>query len=172
MKNILTAILFIFASQIAFAQNDAISKYFEKYKDDTRFTMVEVSPKLFNMIANVASEDIKDEEVLNMIKEMKGLKILQTDQNPTDFYKEAIAKFQVSEYEEFLTVRDEGQNIKFLVKDEQNGNLVNELLLLVGGEDEFVMISFVGKIYLNKISKLAKSLDIGGMEHLDKIDKD
>lgn len=172
MKNILLSFIMLCIAQIAFSQNDAITKYFDQYKDDTKFTMVEVSPKLFNMIAQVASEDINDDEVISMIKEMQGLKILQTEHNPNAYYQEAISKFKTSEYEEFLTVRDEGQNIKFLVKDEQGGNLVRELLLLVGGEDEFVMISFVGKIYLDKIGKLAKSLDIDGMEHLDKIDKD
>jgi len=171
MKNILFAFVLMLASQAAFSQ-DAITKYFNQYKDDTRFTMVEVSPKLFSMIANIASEEIKDKDVLDMISQMKGLKILQTEHEPLNFYKEAIAKINTSSYEEFLTVRDEGQNVKFLVKDEQGGNLVNELLLLVGGEDEFVMISFVGKIYLDKIGKMAKSMDIDGLEHLDKLDKD
>lgn len=171
MKNILLAVVLMFASQAAFAQ-DAVTKYFDQYKDDTRFTMVEVSPKLFSMVANIASEEIKDKDVLDMISQMKGLKILQTDHNPMQFYEEAITKINTSSYEEFLTVRDEGQNIKFLVKDEQGGNLVNELLLLVGGEDEFVMLSFVGKIYLDKIGKMAKGLDIDGLEHLDKLDKE
>jgi len=171
MKNLLFSILMLFAAQTAYCQ-DAITTYFDQYKDDNRFTMVEVSPKLFNMIATIASEEIKDKDVLDMINEMQGLKILQTDHEPLSFYKEALAKINTSEYEEFLTVRDDGENIKFLVKDAEDGNLVNELLLLVGGEDEFVMLSFVGKIYLNKIAKMAKSLDIDGLEHLDKLDKD
>ena len=171
MKNILFAVVLMFATQAAFSQ-DAITKYFDQYKDDSRFTMVEVSPKLFSMIANVASEEVKDKDVLEMISKMKGLKILQTEHEPLNFYKEELNKINTSEYEEFLTVRDEGQNIKFLVKDEQGGNIVNELLLLVGGKDEFVMLSFIGKIHLNKIAKMAKSLDIDGLEHLEKLDKD
>ncbi|MBK7637736.1 MAG: DUF4252 domain-containing protein [Saprospiraceae bacterium] len=53
---------------------------------------------------------------------------------------------------------------------EANGT-INELLLLVGGKTEFVMMSFVGNIDLNKIAKLAKKLDIDGAEHLDKVRK-
>jgi len=41
--------------------------------------------------------------------------------------------------------------------------------LLVGGTEEFVMVSFVGKIDLDKISRLAKKLDVDGVEHLDKL---
>ena len=48
--------------------------------------------------------------------------------------------------------------------------MINELLLLVGGKDEFVMVSFIGNIDLNKISKLAKVLDVEGAEHLDKLE--
>jgi hypothetical protein len=172
MKKLLFALILLGFTQALTAQNDAISKYFDQYKDDTRFTMVSVSPKMFQMIANIASEEIDDKEVLDMIKEMQGLKILKTEINALEFYKEALAKINTKEYEEFMTVRDEGQNIKFLVKDQDGGNIVNELLLIVGGKDEFVMLSFIGKIQLNKIAKLAKNMDIDGMEHLDKLDKE
>ena len=69
-----------------------------------------------------------------------------------------------------MTVRDKDQDIRFMIKDSDGGKIVDELLLLVGGDDEFVFISFVGKIYLKKIGKLAKSMDIDGIEHLDKLD--
>ena len=68
-----------------------------------------------------------------------------------------------------MTVRDKESNVRFVTK-ESNG-LISELLLLVGGKDEFVMMSFVGNIDLNKIAKLAKKLDIDGAEHLDKVKK-
>jgi len=154
------------------AQNDAITKYFDQYKDDERFTIVNVSPKLFEMIANVASEEVEDPEVLEMIKEMKGLKILKTEFSPMKYYNEAITKIDTKGYEELMTVRDEDQNVKILVKDEDGGNIVNEMLLIVGGNDEFVLLSFVGKLHLNKLAKLAKNMDIDGMEHLEELDKE
>jgi hypothetical protein len=33
------------------------------------------------------------------------------------------------------------------------------------------MLSFVGNIDLNKISQLAKKLDVKGVEHLDRLDE-
>ena len=172
MKNIFFAILFLGFSQVGVSQMDAITKYFDQYKEDTRFTMVEVSPKMFQMIANLAQEEIKDKEVLEMLSEMQGLKILTTEHSPNEFYKEALNKINTNEYEEFLTVRDGDQNVRFMVKDQDNGNIVNELLLLVGGDDEFVMLSFAGKIHLDKVAKLAKNMDIEGLEHLEKLDKE
>jgi hypothetical protein len=151
-------------------QEDAITKYFNKYRDDSRFTMVSINKKMFELIANVAEEDV-DNEVLDMLTSMNGLKILTTEENPAAFYKEAISMINTNEYSELMTVRDKDLNIRFMVKDQANSKIVDELLLLVGGEDEFVMLSFIGKIYLNKIAKLAKNMDIDGIEHLEKLDK-
>ena len=171
MKNILLSfILVCFVGSIS-AQSNAIDKYFEQYKDDARFTMVYISPKMFEMAVKVAEENVED-DVVDMLREIEGLKILTTEVNANEFYKEAISKINTKEYEELMTVRDEGQNVQFLVKDQQNGDIVNELLLLVGGEDEFVLMSFVGKIHLNKIGKLAKNMNIEGTEHLIKLDKE
>lgn len=171
MKNLLIALFLVgFVGSLS-AQNNAIDKYFDQYKDDERFTMVYVSPKMFEMVVKIAEENVED-DVVDMLREIEGLKILTTEENPNDFYKEALKKINTKEYEELMTVRDEGQNVQFLVKDQQNGDIVRELLLLVGGEDEFVLMSFVGKIDLTKIGKLAKNMSINGTEHLIKLDKE
>ncbi len=170
MKHIITISLLLLMAFSASGQNDAITKYFDQYRDDDRFTMVSINKKMFELIANVAEEEV-DDEVMDMLKEMDGLKILTTSDSPKQFYDEAIAKFNTQEYSELMTVRDKNQNIRFMVKDTDGGKIVDELLLLVGGEEEFVMLSFVGKIYLNKIGKLAKNMDIDGIEHLEKLDK-
>jgi hypothetical protein len=85
-------------------------------------------------------------------------------------YKDALSRVPQKEYEELLTVRDGDEHVRFWIKE--NNNTINELLLLVGAPTEFTMLSFTGKIDLNKISSLAKSVDIDGLQHLDKIKKD
>jgi hypothetical protein len=42
--------------------------------------------------------------------------------------------------------------------------------MLVGEPNEFTLISFVGKIDLDKIAKLANKMEINGMEHLKSVD--
>ncbi len=155
------------------AQSDAISKYFDQYVNDQRFTVVYISPKMFEILGKLDLEELQDDEaqaVMEVVKELKGLRVLTTEVTPLKFYEEAKAKIKTSEYEILLTVRDEEENVQFLIKDE--GNTINELLLLVGGEDEFVMLSFMGNIDLNKISQLARKLDVKGVEHLDKLDEE
>ncbi|MEK7256601.1 MAG: DUF4252 domain-containing protein [Bacteroidota bacterium] len=163
---ILIFFLAIFSATSALAQEDAISKYFSKYMDDERFTVVYVSGKMFDMI-NKMELDLEDEEaeaILSVCKDLKGLRILTCEEDGGQFYKEALGIINQNEYETLLEVREgKKENVKFLVKNSNGGNVVNELLLLVGGEDEeFVLLSFEGSIDLNQVGKLTKAFDEKG----------
>ncbi len=153
---------------------DAISKYFKKYVDDERFTVVYVSGKMFEMI-NKMDIDLDDEEagaILDVVKELKGLRILTTEEDGLQFYNEALKIINRNEYETLMTVREgKSENVQFLVK--QSGDAINELLLLVGGKDEdFVLISFIGNIDLDKVGELSKAFkDKGGKHGHDDNDK-
>ena len=152
-----------------FSQVDAIAKYFNKYQEDTDFTVVYISPKMFEMISKLAEEEI-DPEVQAIIRDLKGLRVLTTEKNPMRYYNEVTETLNLKSYEELMTIRDGNSNVRFLIKSKKD--LVEELLLLVGSEEEFVMISFVGKIDLEKISRLSNSADIEGLQHLQKIDQE
>lgn len=153
-----------------FAQNNAIDKFFNAYQDNEDFSVVYVSPKMFQMLAKVATEEL-DEDVNAVVKDLKGLKILRTDVNSAAVYKDAVTKIDTKEYELLLTARDKGQNVNFYTKS-SGSDVIEELLLLVGGEKEFVLLSFVGTLDLDKIAKLASKLNMDGAEHLEKLKKD
>lgn len=130
--------------------------------------MVYISPKMFEMISKIEIEEV-DPEIRSIISDLHGLRILQSDHaDAPKFYKEAASKIAINGYETLLTARDGKEDVNILVKDE--GDIVNELLILVGGSDEFVLMSFVGNIDLKKVGKLSKMLDLHGMEHLEKIE--
>lgn len=169
MKQIIACLIFVFAYGFSYGQQDAIDKYFSKYKDNEDFSVVYISPKMFSLISKLDDDDM-DDDLREAIQGVHSLKILTTDRNGAEFYKEAKSLINTKEYEVLMTVRDDESDIEFLVKDSADGNIVDELLLLVGGEDSFVLLSFYGKIHLNKLSKLAESIEIDGMEHLDKLE--
>jgi len=153
------------------AQNDAIQRYFEKYMNDDRFDMVYISPKMFSMVSKIELEsDQIDPEVMDIIKELKGMRVLSYDgpESPK-FYKEAIEKINLNEYEELLVARDGDEQIHIRVKE--SGDIVSELILLVGGKDEFALISFIGNVDLKKVGKLGKVLDIKHVEELERMNK-
>jgi len=170
MNKLFSLVILLFLSISVNAQNDAIDRFFEQYQDDEEFTMVYVSPKMFQMFAKVAGEEL-DAELQSLVKDLKGLKVLKTETNSLQVYKDAVKKIPTKEYEILMTARDEGQNIKILTKTKSD-EVIEELLLLVGGEDEFVLVSFVGNINLNDLSKVASQLDIDGVKHLEKLGHD
>lgn len=152
------------------AQNDAITRFFDKYADDERFTVVYVSPKLFQLLSKISLDDPEWANVQSVIKDLGGLRVLTADSigDGTAMFKEALGKVPTSEYAELITVRDGKENVRIWTKD-TGGSVIEELLLLVGSPNEFTLLSFTGKIDLDKISSLAKAIDMDGMEQLEKI---
>jgi len=153
------------------AQGDAIEKYFQQYIENNDFTVVFISPKMFQLISkldlNEVDNDPEAKLIMETVSDIRGLRVLTTDVNPMERYKEAMQKINTKEYEVLVTVRDKGENVRIWVKE--TDSVVEELLLLVGAVDEFVMLSFVGNIDLEKISKLANNIDVKGAEHLEKV---
>ncbi len=169
MKSFLFSLAVVFSTTVSLhAQEDAITKYFNKYIDDEKFSVVYISPKMFEMVSKIEIKDMEP-DVQEVIKSMKGLRVLHTDQNAMQYYNEALKTINTSEYELLLTARGDGENVRFMVKG--SGDFVDELLMIVGGETDFAMISFIGNIDLKKIGKLADALDIDNLEYLQKIDK-
>lgn len=162
----------LFLSTIALgakAQNDAITKFFGKYEDDMSFTVVNITSRMFNMFTDLEVENEEDKEVLEAISKLTGLKILAKDEfaNARALYKEANVLIPQGEYDELMTIRDEDKNMRFLVKEKDKK--ISELLMVMGGEKEFFILSLVGDIDLNQIAKLSQKMDVDGLENLEKL---
>lgn len=149
------------------SQANAIDKYFKQYVDSKDFTVVYISGKMFELFGKLDIDketlDLDDEAdveaIMDIARDMKGLRILTTDINVSQYYKEAKAKINTGEYEVLMTVRTrDGDNVEFLILENKANNKIAELLLLVGGDD-FVLLSFVGNLDLDKIVKLANEME-------------
>lgn len=166
MKAIFSILVALLVSNVGFGQS-AIEKFFKDYQNNEDFMSVYIAPKMFQSIANTSKAE--QDEFMDIVKDIRGLRILSTEKNAMQVYKESNKRLAGSGYEELMTMKDKDQYIRFVTK-ESNGK-ISELLLLVGEEKEFTMMSFVGTIDLNKISKLASKLNVEGVEHLDKVKK-
>ena len=58
--------------------------------------------------------------------------------------------------------------INFYSKSEKDH--ISELLMIVDGNEDAVVLSMVGNIDLSRIAKLGSALDMGGMKYLGKMD--
>ena len=152
----------------SFAQNDAINNFFKQYQENPDFTVISISPKMFKMISKVKWENV-EQPVKDMISQLSSFRMLTTEKNGTSFYNDALKKLNVREYEELMTVRDKNENIRFLIKE--SGNMVNELVMLLGSDTDFMLMSLTGNIDLDNISKLGQTVNIKGMEKIEKVEK-
>jgi hypothetical protein len=170
MKKLAIIVMMTMMASATFAQ-DAISKFFSKYQNDETFNQVNISSKMFGLITNMEIETPEDKDIAEAISKLKGLKILQKEdaRNARELYKEAFSLIP-KDYEELMTVRDKDKDIKFMIKEA--GGKISELLMVMGGNSEFMVLSLFGEIDLKQVSRIGKKMDVKGLENLHKMNKD
>jgi hypothetical protein len=67
-----------------------------------------------------------------------------------------------------MTVRDKDKDMKFMIKE--SGGKISELLMVMGGNEEFMVLSLFGEIDLKQVSRIGKRMDVKGLENLHNID--
>ena len=77
MKKILVVTILLIGTLAANAQDDAISKFFSKYENDDSFTQVVVTARMFGLFANLDTDKPEDQEVIDAVSKIKGLRILK-----------------------------------------------------------------------------------------------
>jgi len=162
-KKLLVVLGLLLVGVVTHAQDDAIGKFFGKYVEDSRFSVVSVSPKMFRLLSKVNWDTIPA-DLRQTVSKLQSLRIISTETTPYVFYKEALSKIDMKEYEELITVRDKGDNVRFVVKE--SGGIIHELLMIAVDKDGFTMMSFLGDIDLDKLARLSTSMDIKRLEDL------
>lgn len=150
---------------------DAITRFFGKYETDESYTHVSITSRMFGLFTDLEVEDEEDQAVLDAISKLKGLKILakeDTDEGKS-LYKSALSKLPKGEYDELMSIRDEDQDMKFMIK-EKDGK-ISELLMVMGGNKEFFILSLFGEIDLKQIAKISRAMDIDGLDRLERIEE-
>ena len=160
---------------LVFAQSD-FDKLYKKYAGKEGVTSINISPEMFKFLGNIdmsdSSEDAKDAQ--NVMEQLSGLKMLvyETPDTKTleNFYKEIKKALPFDDYAELMSVNDSESDVKFLIK-KTGKDRISEMLMIVKSEYEVLVMSMLGDLDMNSISEIGKSLDMKGMENLDKIDK-
>lgn len=151
-----------------------IDKLYDKYSGTEGYTSVYISKYMFDMFRSNNLENNSQDETEKIISKLDCIKILVTDDDPetpapVNLYNEIMKVLPSSPYKEIMVVKEKDQDVKFYAKEEKDR--VVELLLVVGGKDENVLISIQGDIDMKNISKLASSMNIEGMQNLEKMEK-
>jgi hypothetical protein len=172
MKKALLIIGIAFLSVTVFGQGAVVTKYFDMLEDNEEYTKVSVSQKMFSMFTELEAGSEAEKEFLEAVSKLKGMKMIMADSlaDASKIYKQAVNDVNKAGYEELMSVKDAEENLMFSIIEEDG--MIEELIMVAGGNKRFVMLSLYGEIDLNNISKIAQEMRIEGMERLGKMNHD
>lgn len=170
-KIVILAFLILGIGIQAFAQEDAIQRFFSKYMEDERFSRVYISPKMMQMaggfLKNNAEGDKDAEQLGALIAKIKGIRILSSEEvNGKSLYTEAMGTLTKNKYEELMDVQDKGSSLKFMIREE--GGFIRELTMISGDTKSFSLISMLGSFTYDDLNMLAEKTNIPGMDQYSK----
>ena len=152
----LLLIICMLSINITYAQNNTFKSLFEKYENEDDVTIISISKAMFNMMSgqniNTGNVDLK-----NIAPKIESLLIITSDKSAMKEkmaleFKSVIDKNK--DYEELMRIRDGKSNVIFNAK--KKGDIINELIMFVNGEDEFVAIQILGNFTLEEIQQITK----------------
>lgn len=150
-KNIFL-ILFLCCTSLCFAQD----KLFDKYADMDNVTSVFISKKMFDMMPNIESGGLS---LMNLKGKINNLQLLTTEKRDVqDQMRKEFSGLIGKSHEELMRVKDNNTKATFYI--EQNGELINEMIMLADTDSNYVVIRLTGKFTLQDIQDVAKSISI------------
>jgi hypothetical protein len=168
IKNLILGTVLLMASFTIKAQSQ-----FDRFEDIDGVSSVIVNQKAFELMSKIGAET--DEEYLDLIKNIKTLKVFATEDTGVAKQMKAEAEkyLKSGRLEELMRVKDKDDNVKIYIKEGSNENFVKELFMFVSnasdGDHETVIISLTGNIDLRQVSKLTEKMDLPGGEELKKV---
>lgn len=148
----------------------AVDKIFDKYNGSAGFTSVTINKYMFEMIARMDTSE-EGKEFREAISKLYSIRILAMDSvnsGGVNLYDVVMNSLPKKEYKELMTIKEEDTDIKFLVREK--GDIITELILIAGGRnEENALIVIKGEIDLASIGAIGRSMDIEGLEQLEKL---
>jgi hypothetical protein len=135
---------------------DFTSIFLKENGADSTLIRVTISPKMMEEI--LKSDTGKDEDILEIISNLKSMQALSSDANGESYFRKArkIVEDHSKRFEPYLSYEDEHNNCQIVVR-KKGGTIVELIMLMVEG-DHFAIINLTGKIKPEFISTLTRSM--------------
>jgi hypothetical protein len=168
-KQVLLVLLLSALSVTLWSQKSPVDELFDRYDGKEGFTTVFISSKMFSLLSRIDSDD---EEFRNLVTRIRGIRILTIDSaantSGINLVSELMPKLRRNGYEELMTVKEEKDNVFFMIRE--SGGRIAELVMVTGGGGSSV-VSIQGDLDLKTIAGLSESMGIEELENLDKVKK-
>ncbi len=168
MKKIVIYFAAIMLTGMLSAQSDPVSKLIDEYTGKDGFIAITLTGDMMKMAAEI-QEYKSDTAFESKLNEVKLLVQEKSSDDRIDFYSELYDKLDKNVYKELIKVKEEDEDITMLAK-ESNG-VITEFILIVGGDDENVLIHATGEILIRELGNMAAGFDFKGFDQMKLLDR-
>ena len=151
MKKLLLFAALMITITVASGQK-SIDRLFEKYAGRDGFTTVSINGDLLKLAASL-DKDIDENDFPASITDIRILAQEDNNMKVENFYEMIIKDLDLTDYEEFMQVKESGHNLRMLVRAE--GNKFREFLLIAGGEKDNAVIQIKGSMSFAEARKFS-----------------
>lgn len=148
----------------------ALDKIFDKYNGSAGFTSVTMNSTMFEIISRMDDSE-EGKEFRTAVSKIESIRILAMDSvsnGSVNLYQIVMKALPSNEYKELMTIKEEGTDVKFMIREK--GNIITELILIAGGKnEENALIVVKGEIDLATIGSIGRNMHIDGLEQLGKL---
>lgn len=149
---------------LCLAQSKAINEFYNKYSQDEHFLDIKLSGGLLNLVAS-QTDDEGDKQVIRKITALRALVLEEGQMVKKEDYARLLQGAKADSFEELIKVRDGGDHVEVLIREK--GNAISHILLLVNGEDSFVLLSLEGLLQFSDLNDI--NIDVKGADFLRKL---
>ena len=145
----------LLACSLAGAQHNTFKSLFDKYEKEDNVTIVSISKAMFNLIpGNINTGNV---DLRSVVPKIESLLIITSEKSEmkAKMYTEFKALVDKNkDYEELMRIKSDKTNVTFNAR--KKGNIIQELVMLVNDEDDFVAIQILGNFTIEEIQKIAQ----------------
>ncbi len=171
-----TLLILLFITPVwSFGQDGSVAEIFDDFSGKDGYTSVDITKGLFELFAEIDADDPEFDEFKKAVDGLESMRLLAysvkeekgTHEEKERFINAVKNGVPFDAFKELMVVRDGDSKVNFYAKSE--GQIIKEMIMIVDGPDEAVLLSLFGDIDLNHIAKLGAGMDMGGLEHLGKM---
>lgn len=156
MRKVILLFTALLINCVVMQGQDFVNLFMDEHKSDSAFTCITISPKMMKEI--MRSDQGKNEEMLDMIAELKSMQILKSDTLGEAYFNSA-AELVTKEKERFETIMTLNHPVRHcLVAVYRQDEEVIEMVLLLHENEQFTIVNFTGNMSDHFIQKLKKML--------------
>ena len=154
MKRMLLTIAVVIIASAVSGQRTSLDDFFSRYSDRDGYTSIVINGNLLKFLGESENRD-RDGDALSKITSIR-LVVREKDNSSSgeSLVSEIRGIIRRSRYDELMSVKDDGADIRFMARMEMD--MVRELLLVIDGKDEAV-IQVEGNLTRDEASELFTS---------------